>query len=107
YAASDLGVAIAEFGRHMIDARGAGGGLRVQERAVYRLDVRVDALLNLRDSRVRGALGLSGGVHRFLDAPVARATTNFVRRTTPAQALLVPSMAFLDDAARWNLVLFL
>jgi RES domain-containing protein len=107
YAASDLGVAVTEFGRHMADERDAGGGRRVQERAIYRLDVRVAALLDLRNSRVRGALGLHGGAHRFLDVPVARATASFVRRTTPAQALLVPSVAFLDDPGRWNLVLFL
>jgi hypothetical protein len=30
-----------------------------------------------------------------------------LRRTTSAEGLLVPSVAFLDDASRWNLVLFL
>jgi RES domain-containing protein len=111
YAASDVGVAVAEFGRHMAEERdraGApGGGRRVQERAVYRLDVRLAALLDLRTPRVRSALGLRGGARRFLDVAVARATANYVRRTTSAQALLVPSVAFLDDPARWNLVLFL
>jgi RES domain-containing protein len=107
YVASDLGVAVAEFGRHMVEERDAGGGRRVQERAVYRLDVRVEALLDLRAPSVRRALGLHGGVRRFLDVAVARATANFARRTTAAEALLVPSVAFLDDPARWNLVLFL
>ncbi len=107
YVASDLGVAVAEFGRHMVEERGAGGARRVQERAVYRLEVQVDSLLDLRDPAVRRALGLRGGARRFLDVAVARATANFVRRTTPAEALLVPSMAFLDDPTRWNLVLFL
>lgn len=37
----------------------------------------------------------------------ARATANFVRRTSTAEGLIVPSMAFLDDPVRWNLVLFL
>ncbi len=107
YIASDLGVATAEFGRHMAEQRDAGGGWRVQERAIYRLNVHVEALLDLREPKVRQALGLRGGVRRFLDVTVARATANFVRHTTSAQALLVPSMAFLDDPARWNLVLFL
>lgn len=107
YVASDRGVAIAEFGRHMAEERDAGGGWRVQERAIYRLDVHVQALLDLREPKVRQALGLRGGTRRFLDVAVARATANYVRHTTPAEALLVPSMAFLDDPTRWNLVLFL
>lgn len=98
---------MAEFGRHMTEARDASGGRLVQARSVYRLDVRLEALLDLRDAKVRGALGLHGGARRFLDIAVARATANFVRYTTPAQALLVPSVAFLDDPKRWNLVLFL
>jgi RES domain-containing protein len=107
YVASDLGVAVAEFGRHMAEERDGAGARLVQERAVYRLEVRVRALLDLRDPQVRGALGLQGGARRFLDVAVARATANYVRRTTAADALLVPSVAFLDDPARWNLVLFL
>jgi RES domain-containing protein len=107
YVASDLGVAIVEFGRHMVEERDAGGGRRVQERASYRLEVHVQALLDLRDPKVRRALGFHGGARRFRDLAVARATANFVRRTTPAEVLLVPSVAFLDDPARWNLVLFL
>jgi RES domain-containing protein len=104
YVASDLGVAIAEFGRHIKDERGAA---RAPDRASYRLDVRVEALLDVRSAQARRALGLNGGATRFLDRSVARATANFIRRTTPAQALLVPSIAFLDDPSRWNLVLFL
>jgi hypothetical protein len=36
-------------------------------------------------------------VRRLLDVEVARATASFVRRTTPAEVVLVPPMAFLDD----------
>lgn len=46
-------------------------------------------------------------MRRFLDVEVARATATFVRRTTATEALVVPSVAFLDDASSWNLVLFL
>jgi hypothetical protein len=56
---------------------------------------------------VRSAIGLHGGARRFLDRAVARATAHFLRRTTSAGGLLVPSVAFLDDPARWNLVVFL
>lgn len=67
----------------------------------------LNAVLDLRQAPVRSALGLHGGTRRFLDGEVARATATFIRRTTSAQALLVPSVAFLDDASCWNLVLFL
>jgi RES domain-containing protein len=107
YLASDRGVALAEFARHFHERLDPALGPLAIERAVYELDVRVEALLDLREAVVRDALGLHGGSRRFVDAAVARATGNFVRRTTSAQAILVPSVAFLDDPARWNLVLFL
>jgi hypothetical protein len=52
----------------------------------------------LRDRRgtqpatARSALRLRGGVQRFLDNQVARATATFVRHTTEAEAILVPSI---------------
>jgi hypothetical protein len=71
------------------------------------LHVTLNAVLDLRQATVRRALGLSGGMRRFLDTEVARATATFIRRTTSAEGLLVPSVAFLDDPNCWNLVLFL
>ena len=107
YIASDKSVALAEFARHFQERQDPALRRLAIERAVYRLEVHVRALLDLRDPTVRTALGLHGGVRRFLDVQVARATATFVRRTSSAEALLVPSDAFLDDPARWNLVLFL
>ena len=107
YIASDKNVALAEFARHFQERQDPALGPLSIERSVYRLEVHVQALLDLRDPAVRTALGLHGGARRFLDAQVARATATFVRRTSSAEALLVPSVAFLDDPARWNLVLFL
>jgi RES domain-containing protein len=107
YVASDKGVALAEFARHFRERQDAVLGPLATERAVYELNIRVQALLDIRRPPVREALGLHGGARRFLDAEVARATAAFIRRTTHVQALLVPSVAFLDDAERWNLVLFL
>jgi RES domain-containing protein len=107
YVASDESVALAEFARHFREQEDAALSPLAIERALYRLDVQVQALLDLRQPVVRAALGLHGGARRFLDIEVARATASFIRRTTSAEALLVPSIAFLDDPARWNLVLFL
>ena len=106
YIASDEGVALAEFARHFREREDPALGPLAIERAC-RLDVQVQAVLDLRQPAVRGALGLHGGARRFLDVEVARATANFVRRTTSAEALLIPSIAFLDDPVRWSLVLFL
>jgi hypothetical protein len=74
---------------------------------VYEVAVQLEAVLDLRDGQVRSAIGLHGGARRFLDRAIARATAHFLRRTSSAEALLVPSMAFLDDPSGWNLVLFL
>ena len=52
-------------------------------------------------------LSLTPSPHVFLDKVVSRATAGFIRTTTPAQGIRVPSMAFLDDPRRWVLVLFL
>jgi RES domain-containing protein len=107
YLAGDLGVALAEYARHLREDVGVAGALSVHERAVYQIEVHVEAVLDLRNPRVRSAIGLHGGARRFLDRGAARATAHFLRRTTSAEGLLVPSVAFLDDPLRWNLVLFL
>jgi RES domain-containing protein len=107
YIASDKAVALAEFARHFRERQDPALGPLTLERAIFQLDVRVQVLLDLRQPAARAALGLRGGARRFLDADVARATATFIRRTTEAEALLAPSVAFLDDPACWNLVLFL
>ena len=106
YLAGDLGVAVAEYGRHLREDVGMRTS-SARERAVYQVAVQLEAVLDLRDPHVRSAIGLRGGARRFLDRDVARATARFLRRTTSAEGLLVPSVAFLDDPSRWNLVLFL
>jgi RES domain-containing protein len=110
YLAGDRGVALAEYARHLREDVGSRNTSQVHERAVYRVEIAaaiVANVLDLRDARVRRAISLGGGPRRFFDRSVARATAEFLRHTTPAEALLVPSMAFLDDPSRWNLVLFL
>ena len=76
-------------------------------RTVYRLELVVDRLLDLRDPRLWQALSLSNAPFYFTDRAVARATARFLRYTTQAQGLLVPSVAFLDQPDRWVLALFL
>jgi RES domain-containing protein len=107
YLAGDRAVALAEFARHLREDFSPALGPVLAERALYRLRLRLRAVLDLRDAEARRTLGLHGDLGQFLAIPYARATATFVRRTSPAEGLLVPSMAFLDDATRWNLVLFL
>jgi hypothetical protein len=77
-------------------------------REVYRFHLRLDAVIDdLRDSEVTASLGRSDAPNCFLDRQIARSTSPYLRETTSAQALLVPSIAFLDDMTRWNLVIFL
>lgn len=107
YLARDVGVAIAEFARHFQMGRAPIGRDDVVRRLVYRLDLQIDRVLDLRDPRLHTAMSLSGVPVCFLDRAVARAVAQYLRRMTMAQALFVPSVAMLDRPERWNLVLFL
>ena len=107
YLAGDRGVALAEFARHYEEEHAADPARSVQRRAVFRLGVRLDALLDLLDPAVLDQLPLADPPAAFLDIAVCRAVAGRVRATTAAQAIRVPSIAFLDDPQRWNLVVFL
>jgi len=107
YLAGDPGVVIAKWGRNFGSRRASEVGSSSFIRSVYRLTLRLRHVLDLRDPIVVGALNLSGCPECFLDRQSARTTAHFLRTTTEAQAMLVPSIAFLDDLTRWNLVVFL
>jgi len=107
YIAGDVGVVIAEWTRHFHVNLTPELARQTVERTVYRLDISVERVFDLRDSALCADLHLADAPHCFLDIAVARATAQFLRATTAAQGLLVPCMAMLDDLARWNLVLFL
>ncbi len=113
YLASDHRVAIAEFARHFDEdasqrmRRPESVGRRAVARRIYDLDVQVDYALDLRDPALCAALSLDNAPYCFLDREIARAAVRFIRWTTPAQALLVPSMALFDQTERYAIVLFL
>ena len=107
YLAGDIGVVISEWGRHLDSARTLALAKQTQERIVYRLDVVLDRLLDIRDPVVWADLHLANAPMRFLDSAIARATARFIRTTTTAQGLFVPSVAMLDKLGRGNLVLFI
>ena len=107
YLAGDEGVLIAEWGRHFATNRTAQLQQMTVERSTFSLELSIDHVLDLRSEVVCRALSLDNAPYCFADIGVARATANFVRSTTEAQALLVPSLGFLDDLERWCLVVFL
>lgn len=107
YLAGDEGVLITEWGRHFAVNRSPALQHATVERAVCRLTLELDAVLDLRSPNVWRLLSLADAPACFTDVGIARATAHFIRRTTAAQALFVPPIGFLDRLDRWCLVLFL
>lgn len=107
YLAGDEGVLIAEWGRHFATNRAEGLRQASVARAVFDLELAIDRVLDLRDARVCGTLSIANAPYDFARIEIARATAHFVRATSEAQAMLVPSMGFLDSPDRWCLVAFL
>lgn len=107
YLAGDEGVLIAEWGRNFATIRTPQLEQRTVERSVFRLELGFDDVLDLRRAEVCQALSLMDAPACFMNLAVARATTQFVRTTTAAQAMFVPLIGFLEDLERWCLVVFL
>jgi RES domain-containing protein len=89
YLAGDPGVALAEFARHM-PAHG-----KMPQASVWTVDVSLEAVLDLR----------AGDPTWAIDRERCR-TEATEARLCGAQALIVPSLAFLDGQDRVNLVVF-
>lgn len=107
YLAGDTGVALAEFARHVNVERSAAIARETIRRNLYRVEVALESALDLRDGACIAALSLHDAPRCFLDKTTARAAATFIRVTTNAQAILVPSMALIDHPDRWILVVFL
>jgi RES domain-containing protein len=101
YLATDLAVALAELARHLDPEEGD----RVLRRLLG-LELDLDGLVDLRDATVRERVGAPRDVEAFRDRDVAREVADRIRSDAAVTGLLVPSMAFLDDPQRANLVLF-
>ncbi len=107
YFASTWETSLAEYSRNL-DASTFGRGGR-SRRAVFRIGVTLDHIVDLTEPRVIADLGLAHQAPTsFLDRNVARATARRVLGSSPTvQGLRVPSMAFLDRPSEWNLVVYL
>lgn len=102
YLATELPIALIELARHL-DVGPRDGPVR---RRLLGLDLELDSLADLRRPEVRSALEAPDDVEAFRDRPMARGVAGRLRGTGRWCGLLVPSMGFLDDPARGNLVLF-
>lgn len=105
YLASDAGVAIGEFARHLAVDR--GGIAATTRRTVYELGVRLGRVVDLRDPEVLRLIGRDDAPECWLDMRIARAVGTFFRDAVRAEALIVPSVACLGESDRFNLVCFL
>lgn len=107
YLAKEKNIALAEYARHFRVDRSVNLAQQIQERIVYRFDIKLEKVLNLCQPEVYQELSLSDAPNCFQNRNIARACANFIRYTTPATAIFVPSMCFLDNVEQWCLVLFL
>lgn len=107
YLAGDPGVVIAEWGRNFGYRRSESVRDTSVERSVFRLSLRLDAILDLRDPHVAATVGAADAPGCFTGRAIAQFTAALIRVTTSANAILVPGIAFLDDLTRGNLVVFL
>jgi RES domain-containing protein len=99
YLAGDIAVAVVEAGRHI----GEDGQEEVRMSA-WRVPVRLEDIVDLRNPSVRSALKLEEP-YWFLDQARCRTVGRQLRKAGP-RGFLAPSAGFPDDPERWNLVLF-
>lgn len=107
YLAKEKDVALAEYARHFKVDRTPGLATKTYRRQVFRFRVELEYVLDLRIPAVWAELSLENAPDCFKDKTIARSTANFIRNTTATQAIIVPSVAFLDNSEQWCLVLFL
>jgi RES domain-containing protein len=106
YFANDVSTLLAECARHLETGESDPTACITERRRIFAIDFSLEATLDLRDDRVLATLEIDGAPRAFLDRSVARAIANRCRREFAAQAIIAPSMAFLDNPSRWNLVCF-
>lgn len=106
YLASSREVAAAEWFRHLEEA-GLPAGVPVPPRDLYEVTVSLERTIDFRDGANQAQLSIDDMPKLVLDPVAARALATFVRSTLDAEAIWVPSVAFLDRRNQGNLVIFL
>jgi RES domain-containing protein len=102
YLALDPGTALGELARHVDLAL----GMPPWRRRLLGLSVELDGLADLRRADIRARFGIDAEPAAFRDRELARDVARRVRQDDACDGLLVPSMTFLDDPGRGNLVVF-
>lgn len=105
YLAGDQALAIAEFARHL-EHRPAALVRPLRPRFIFQVDVRLARVIDLRHSATGKALDLDPDPAWIRDLTRTREIARWLRQETETEAIVVPSVAFLDDTSRWNLVVF-
>ena len=106
YLASSREVAAAEWLRHLEDA-GLSAGVPVPGRDLYEVALSLKRIIDFRDGANQAQLAIDDMSKLVLDPFAARALATFVRSALEAEAIWVPSVAFLDRRDQGNLVIFL
>lgn len=105
--ASSRDVLTAELAQHLRRDRAAELASLLQERRLVAVELELDRVFDLTDRSVAAELGIEDAPSCFGDRALARATAAFLRHVRGADGIVVPSLAFPDDPACWNLVVFL
>jgi RES domain-containing protein len=103
YLALDLEVTIAEMARHL----DPGSDEAPIRRRLLGLSVRLDGLADLRTASGRARLGGPADPADLLQRELARTLADRAREVEGCRGLVTPSMAFLDDPSRGNVVVFM
>jgi RES domain. len=106
YFAGDVGLVAAEHARHIAIDLPSGVEDRI-ERSVFRVPIRLERVLALTDPVVVAAMGAGEINSWILDLVATQAAANYLIAQVPGlEALVVPSVAFLDQHHRFNVVAY-
>lgn len=106
YFARDRAIIAAEYARHLAADLPVGRTERL-EREVFRVPVSLERTLELTNPDVVAAMGAAPMNDWILDLAQTRAASAYLASQVPGlQGLVVPSVAFLDDPNRFNVVVF-
>jgi RES domain-containing protein len=98
YVSGDAALAMVEAGRHPEDLTAS--------MRLFRIDLRLERCLDIRRSEVRASLGLPADAVWVLDRERTREVAGRLRGAGGCDGLLVPSAGAVDQADRWNAVVF-
>lgn len=97
----------AEWARLLPHPWSDGIAHRSLARLVFRMGIRLERVLDLRRPEDLEQFDVQPSSLWVADTSLTRQMARSVRQNTIAQAIIVPSIAFIDDLTRWDLVVYL